>query len=63
MKWLLIMVVIFSLITIFELHKEHKKNKISNKIFTIIVAIESVATAISIIFLLIMEWNRKLPKY
>lgn len=55
MKWLLIMVVIFSLITIFELHKEHKKNKISNKIFTIIVAIESVATAISIIFLLIME--------
>ncbi len=51
MKWLLIIVVIFSILTIFELHKEQKQNGVSKKCFVLVAAMESIAAIISIILL------------
>lgn len=47
MKWSLIIVIVFSLITIFELYKEYKKHNISKKKYLIISVMEAVAVIIS----------------
>ncbi len=51
MKWLLIIVAIFSILTIFELHKEQKQNRVSKKCFTLVAVMESIAAIVSIVLL------------
>lgn len=55
MKWLLVIVVVFSILTIFELHKEYNKYRISKKIYKTVIVIESVVAVISFVLLLAMK--------
>lgn len=54
MKWLLIIVIVFSLLTIFELYNEYKKHNITKKIYCIIATMETVAAIISFVLLLVI---------
>lgn len=55
MKWLLIIVIIFSLLTIFELYNEYKKHNITKKIYHIIATMETVAAIISFVLLFVIQ--------
>lgn len=55
MKWLLLVVVAFSLITIFELQKEYKKNNVSKNAFAVMMALEGLAAIISFALFLYMQ--------
>lgn len=48
MKWLLLIVIIFSLLTVFFLHKVYRKNQFPKKAYIIITAMETAAAIISI---------------
>lgn len=48
MKWLLIIVIVFSSLTIFELYNEYKKHNITKKRYCIIAAMETVVAIISL---------------
>ena len=54
MKWMLIIVLVFSLQTIFELYKEYEKGNVSKKTYAIIVAMESIVAMISFALLFVM---------
>lgn len=54
MKWLLIIVIVFSLLTIFELYNEYKKHNITKKIYHIIATMETVAAIISFVLLFVI---------
>lgn len=54
MKWMLIIVIVFSLITIFEMHKEYKQSRLSRKTYTIIAAMEGAAAAIALVLLFVL---------
>lgn len=53
MKWLLIIVIVFSLLTIFELYNEYKKHNITKKIYCIIAGMETAAAIISFVLLFV----------
>lgn len=54
MKWLLIIVVAFSLLTVFELYNEYKKHNITKKAYCIIATMETVAAIISFALLFLI---------
>ncbi len=55
MRWALIIVIIFSILTIFELHKEYGRNNVSKKCFTIITAMEGIAAVIAMVLLFLVQ--------
>lgn len=65
MKWTLFVVIVFSLLTAFELYKDYKQGHFPKKTYMIIGIIESMAAIISIVllFCIIMKFTLNFGGY